>query len=159
MQVVARAGASFLDDGGAGPGPEHDVGVVGGDEGVQGARLVRRNQQQGMAGREGREIGDEGVQVVGRRQDREPAPDAQAGGDLVDAFGQFPVAQRPVLGEDGGPLPVTGEAGREGRPGQVWVRGHGATLEEMFSEQQSCLISPTWVITRRERPSEAAAER
>jgi hypothetical protein len=124
VQLVPGAGTPLVQDGRPVPGPQHDVGVVGRHERVEGGRLVRRDQQERVAGREGREIGHEGVDVVGRGEHDQPAFRPQAAGDVVDALGQLPVAQDALARENGGAVPVTGEIGGERDPDEVRWGGH-----------------------------------
>ena len=125
MQLVPGARAPFLDDRGPVPGaPQQDVGVVGRHQRLDGCRLVRRDQQERVTGREGREVGHEGVDVVGRGERGQPALRAETRGQVLGPGRQFPVAQDVLAREDGGAVPVAGEIGGEGDPGKVRLKAH-----------------------------------
>ncbi len=115
MEVVLRAVTPLLD---ADPRPrvggaDHHVGVIGRDQGVGRRGVVTRHQQDRVPGGQRRQVQDEDVDRVDRREEYQPPPGAEPTGGGVDACRQLAVGQS-ALSRDNGravtvPFKVAGE--------------------------------------------------
>ena len=91
VQLMPRARPAFVEDDAPVPGPHNDVRVIGCNEGFQGGWFVLRQEDQGVAAGQCRQIGDERVDVVCCGQCDKTPFGAEPGGQIVDAIRQFPV--------------------------------------------------------------------
>ncbi len=99
-----------------------DVGCVGL---LQPRGGGRRGDQDDLLGGQGGDVLDDGVHVVARREEHEPATPGVRRGDLLDAAGEVGVRDRAVGGDQGPSLAEGGEVGDEGRRGRAHLGGGG----------------------------------
>ncbi len=99
-----------------------DVGRVGL---LQSRGGGRRGDQDDLLGGQGGDVLDDGVDVVARREEHEPATPGVRRGDLLDAAREVGVGERAGGGDQGPSLAEGGEVGDEGRRGGAHLGGGG----------------------------------
>ena len=88
MQAAHCTGTTLDDLPRAGWTARDYVGVVGAHESAQLLRVEVAGEQHDMAGMQGSQIGDEGVELVAARAQDQASSGAEEAGDAVDLFGQ-----------------------------------------------------------------------